>query len=53
MSKAKCFKDPVIKDLVENGIEFDVIDYRVERAFKDIPHIIQSALNVVQQVSEG
>ena len=27
--------------------------YRVERAFKDIPHIIQSALNVVQQVSEG
>ena len=53
MSKNKCFKDLVIKDLVENGIEFDTIDYRVERAFPVIPHIIQSALNVVQQVSEG
>lgn len=53
MSKQKCFADKTIKDIVENGLEFDVLDYRVERAFKVVPHIIQSALNVVQQVSEG
>ena len=53
MSKRVCFQDKGIQDIVENGIEFDVIDYRVERAFQTIPHIIQSALNVVQQVSEG
>jgi hypothetical protein len=53
MSKSICFKDKTIKDIVENGIEFDVLDYRIERAFKIVPHIVQSALNVVQQVSEG
>ena len=53
MSKKLCFEDITIKDIVENGIEVDVIDYRVERAFPMVPHIIQSALNVVQQVSEG
>ena len=53
MSKQKCFADKAIKDIVENGLEFDVLDYRIERAFKVVPHIVQSALNVVQQVSEG
>ena len=33
--------------------KFDVIDYRVEVAFPILPHIIQSALNTVQQVSDG
>jgi hypothetical protein len=53
MSKKKCYSDKHIKACVENGIEYDLIDWRVERAFPIIPHIIQSALNVVQQVSEG
>ena len=53
MSKALCFEDAGIKNAVENGIEFDVIDYRVEVAFPKVPEIVQSALNVVQQVSAG
>ena len=52
MSRLKCFEDPNIKHTVEVGLEFDMLDYRIEVAFPIIPHIIQSAFNVVQQVSE-
>ena len=53
MSKKKCFDDRNIKAAVEKGLEYDFIDHRIEVAFPIIPHIIQSALNTVQQVSEG
>ena len=53
MSKQKLFKDPIIKQAVSTGMNYMVLRWEVEAAFPDVPRIIQSALNTVQQVAEG
>jgi hypothetical protein len=53
MSKAKCFKDKGLKAFCEDGLAVEMIKWQVEDAFKEVPKIIQSALNTVTQVAEG
>ena len=52
-AKQKRFGDKAIKACVENCIEYDFINWRVERTFPITPPIIQSVLNVVLGVSDG
>ena len=53
MSKSKCYEDAGIKQACEEGLEYDVIDHRIETVFPIIPTIISSGLNTVTQVASG
>ena len=56
MSKLKCFKDPVIKDIIENGFNVRVLRWVVCATFPDIAHIVihcSEFPNTMAQVAEG
>ena len=53
MSKLKCFKDPVIKDIIENGFNVRVLRWVVCATFPEIAHIVSESPNTMEQVAEG
>lgn len=53
MDQEKCFRDEGIKNATLRGMRYKMLRWEVEHDFPVIPEIIQSALNIVQQVSEG
>ena len=48
-----CWDQPVLRDLLQRGLEMTVIKHHVEIEYPQLPNIFQKALNVEHHIGEG